>query len=136
MATAYDELNNLFQDQLKRSAFFVPVAFHVHSPGSYDWGRHPGDKQANDAAKFGGAAGASAFLDQLAKQFRIVCITDHLKSSYACALAEAARTRDDITIFPGVEASVVGGQLGSSRIHLLAIFPPNTKAAVIDRIFE
>lgn len=31
--------------------------------------------------------------------------------------------------------SVVGGQLGSSRIHLLAIFPPSTKAAVIDRIY-
>lgn len=30
---------------------------------------------------------------------------------------------------------VGGGQLGSSRIHLLAIFPPNTKASVIDRIF-
>ena len=79
--------------------------------------------------------GTTAFLDLLAKHFRIVCITDHLKSGYACALAEAAKARDDITVFPGVEASVVGGQLGSSRIHLLAIFPPSTKAAVIDRIY-
>jgi hypothetical protein len=79
VATAYDELNTLFQDQLKRSAFFVPVAFHVHSPGSHDWGRSPGDKQANDRARFVGDAGASAFLDDLAKHFRIVCITDHLK---------------------------------------------------------
>src|SRR5437667_4140967 len=65
-ATAYDDLNDLFQDQLKRSAFFVPVAFHVHSPGSHDWGRHLGDKAANDRANFAGAAGATAFLDQLA----------------------------------------------------------------------
>jgi energy-coupling factor transporter ATP-binding protein EcfA2 len=136
VATAYNELNTLFQDQLKRSAFFVPVAFHVHSPESHDWSRSPGDKEANDPTQFlTGDAGTSAFLDQLAKHFRIVCITDHLKSGYACALAEAAKSRDDITIFPGVEASVVGGQLGSSRIHLLAIFPPTTKAAVIDRIY-
>ena len=93
MGNAYDELNILFQDQLKRSAFFVPVAFHVHSPGSHDWGRSPGDKQANDRARFVGDAGASAFLDDLANHFRIVCITDHLKSGYACALAEAARAR-------------------------------------------
>ena len=135
MATAYDELNTLFQAQLNRSAFFVPVAFHVHSPGSHDWGRSPGDKARNDPAKFVGDAGARAFLDELAAHFRIVCITDHLRSGYACTLAQAAKGRDDMTVFPGVEASVVGGQLGSSRIHLLAVFPPNTKAAVIDRIY-
>jgi predicted metal-dependent phosphoesterase TrpH len=38
-----------------------------------------------------------------------ICITDHLKSGYACAAAHAAKKRDDITVFPGVEASVVGG---------------------------
>lgn len=135
MATASYELDTLFESQLTRSAFFVPVAFHVHSPGSHDWGRAPGDKQANDRAKFAGDVGARALLDHLAKHFRIVCITDHLKSGYACALADVARARDDITIFPGVKASVVGAQLGSSRIHLLAIFPPGTKASVIDRIY-
>jgi ABC-type cobalamin/Fe3+-siderophores transport system ATPase subunit len=136
VAAAYDELNNLFQNQLNGSAFFVPVAFHVHSPGSHDWGRHPGDKAANDPSKFTDAPGTNAFLDELAKHFRIVCITDHLKSGYACQLAQAAKARDDITVFPGVEASVVGGQLGSSRIHLLAIFPPDTKASQIDRIYS
>lgn len=136
MASAYDELNELFEEQLTGSAFFVPVAFHVHSPDSYDWGRAPGDKAANAPSKFKDAAGIGAFLDHLAQHFKIVCITDHLKSGYACTLAEAAKKRDDITVFPGVEASVVGGQLGSSRIHLLAIFPPDTRASQIDRIYS
>ena len=136
MAAAYDELEKLFEDQLTRSAFFLPIAFHVHSPDSPDWGRFPGDKAANDRSNFEGPAGIEAFLDHLAKHYRIVCITDHLKSGYACAVAQAAKKRDDITVFPGVEASVVGGQLGSSRIHLLAIFPPDTKASQIDRIYS
>src|SRR5437870_856131 len=38
VAAAYDELNHLFEEQLKRSAIFVRVAFHVHSPDSHDWG--------------------------------------------------------------------------------------------------
>jgi ABC-type lipoprotein export system ATPase subunit len=136
VAAAYDELDRLFGDQLTRSAFFVPVAFHVHSPDSHDWGRSPGDKAANDRSRFEGSAGIEAFLDRLAEHYRIVCITDHLKSGYACTAAQAAKKRDDITVFPGVEASVVGGQLGSSRIHLLAIFPPDTKASQIDRIYS
>ena len=136
MAGAYDELDRLFEDQLARSAFFVPVAFHVHSPDSHDWGRSPADTAANDRTKFEGSAGIEEFLDHLAVHYRIVCITDHLKSGYACAAAQAAKKRDDITVFPGVEASVVGGQLGSSRIHLLAIFPPDTKASQIDRIYS
>ena len=86
---------------------FVPVAFHVHSPDSHDWGRPPGDTAANDRTKFEGSPGVEAYLDQLARHYRIVCITDHLKSGYACSLAQAAKSRDDITVFPGVEASVV-----------------------------
>jgi len=136
VAGAYDELDRLFEDQLTRSAFFVPVAFHVHSPDSHDWGRWPGDAAANDRATFAGSEGVEAFLDRLAEHYRIVCITDHLKSGYACDAAQAAKKRDDIAVFPGVEASVVGGQLGSSRIHLLAIFPPDTKASQIDRIYS
>ncbi|MGH3426406.1 MAG: AAA family ATPase, partial [Mycobacteriales bacterium] len=136
MAGAYDELNTLFEDQLRRSAFFVPVAFHVHSPDSHDWGRAPSDKGTNDRANFDGPAGVEAYLDALAKHFRIVCITDHLRSDFACRAAEAAQSRSDITVLPGVEASVVGGQLGSSRIHLLAIFPPGTRVSQIDRIYS
>ena len=135
---AYDEINQLFQEQLKRSAFFVPAAFHVHSPDSHDWGRSQVDHAINDRAKLeNGAAGRAAFLDHLAKHFRIVCITDHLKSAYGCALSEAAQGRDDISVFPGVEVNVVGGQLSaSSRIHVLAIFPSGTKVSVIDRIYH
>ena len=79
MAGAYDELDRLFEDPLTRSAFFVPVAFHVHSSDSHDWGRSPGDSAANDRSKFEGSAGIEAFLDYLAGHYRIVCITDHLK---------------------------------------------------------
>ncbi len=137
MAAAYEDLNRLFEEQLKRSAFFVPVAFHVHSPASFDWARDPrGDAQANDRARLLTDAGCSEFLDRLARHFRIVCITDHLKSAYACDASAAAASRDDITIFPGVEVNVVGGQLGSSRIHLLAIFPPGTKVETVDRIYS
>ncbi len=132
--TPHEKLDTTFTAQLKRSAFFVPVAFHVHSPDSHDWARDPrADKRANDRARL--RADAAEFLDKLSAHFDIACITDHLKSSYACTLSSVAAKRDDITVFPGVEVNVVGGQLGSSRIHLLAIFPPETDVLTIERIY-
>jgi hypothetical protein len=35
----YEELEAAFEAQLERTARFVPVAFHVHSPDSHDWGK-------------------------------------------------------------------------------------------------
>ena len=62
MAGAYDELDRLFENQLTRSAFFVPVAFHVHSPDSHDWGRSPGDAAANPLERLAGVQGPQAHL--------------------------------------------------------------------------
>jgi DNA repair ATPase RecN len=128
----YNALNREFDDQLEKTAVFVPVAFHVHSPDSYDWAKRPGaDRQRNDPAELR----APELLDELAKHFGMVCITDHMKSGYACALAESAQSRSDIAVFPGVELNCVGGQLGRSHIHVLAIFPPSCREIAIDRIY-
>jgi DNA repair ATPase RecN len=59
-----------------------------------------------------------------------------MKSEFACELASASLSRDDITVFPGVEINCVGGQLGDSHIHVLAIFPPESTNLAIERIYD
>lgn len=114
----------------------MPAAFHVHSPGSHDWGREPhADREANERQRLLTDAGRDEFLDKLAPHLRIVAITDHMKTEYACRLAARAKARGDVAIFPGIEINCVGGQLGSSRFHLLALFPPENDVTAIDRIF-
>ena len=56
-------------------------------------------------------------------------------SGYACQLAKAAEKRDDITILPGVEINCEAPPSYGDCIHLLAVFPPEADAGVIERIF-
>jgi DNA repair ATPase RecN len=135
--TIYEDLNQLLDDQLKRSARFVPMAVHVHSPGSFDWADEPtADKGLNDEQDLLKDAGVARYLDEAAKHLDIISITDHMKSGYACRASKKAKTRDDITVFPGIEINVTGGQvLGDSCIHVLAMFPPDCDTEAIGRIF-
>jgi ABC-type lipoprotein export system ATPase subunit len=134
--TVYQELSVLLDQQLTKSARFVRMAFHVHSPGSYDWAnRTYADKTLNDQQSLETDAGLERYLDSLASEFEMVCVTDHMKTGYACRVAQAAEARDGITVFPGIEISVAGGQLGDSCIHVLAVFPPDCTTTTIDRIF-
>lgn len=76
-------------------------------------------------------AGQDAFLQAMVDAgLRIVAITDHMKSAYACELAGRAADRDDITVFPGVEVSCLIAPAHANRIHVLAIFPPGTSYRV------
>jgi hypothetical protein len=57
-----------------------------------------------------------------------------MRSDYACRLARAAQVRDDITVLPGVEISCQAPPSYGNCIHLLAVFPPEADAAVIESV--
>jgi hypothetical protein len=131
----YVDLNNVFEEQLRSTARFVRAAFHVHSIDSYDWGKDV-EGERNDAARFAGTDGRVRFLDELvASGLQLVCITDHMKAGNACELATLASGRDDITVFPGMEISCSVPPGHRERIHVLAVFPPQTTPDVIERLF-
>lgn len=131
----YSDLDQSFEAQLARTARFVRAAFHVHSVDSFDWGKEA-DADRNDAAQFAGPAGQDLFLDRLvAAGLELVCITDHMKADYACALAARAAQRDDITVFPGMEISCLVPPGHREAIHVLVVFPPTATPDVIDRLF-
>src|SRR5437764_14952558 len=100
----YTDLFAAIADQRRKIAFFEPVVFHAHSIDSHDWAERPNaDPNRNDQHRLRTNPGLSEFLDELARNYRVVCITDHMRSDYACRLARAAQVRDDITVLPGVE---------------------------------
>jgi hypothetical protein len=135
MPNSYQPLSNDIDALLRNTARFVPIAFHIHSPDSHDWGkRDQTDANRNSKQRFAGDAGIQAFLDELAREFRIACITNHMKSDFACQLGHASIGRNDILVFPGMEINCVVPP-SSERIHLLAIFPPDKDCMAIDRIF-
>jgi hypothetical protein len=135
-ADSYADLYAAIAEQRSRIAFFIPVAFHAHSIDSHDWAqRQNADSKRNNRARLRTDAGVQAFLDELARNFDIVCITDHMLSGYACQLAKAAQHRDDITVLPGVEINCEAPPSYGDCIHLLAVFPPEADAGVIERIF-
>lgn len=136
MTDTYAELNRELDEAIARTALFKPAAFHVHSPGSYDWGqRDHAVGTLNNRVQYEAEGGEGAFLDHLAAQYDIVCVTDHMKSAYARRLAEAAVARDDITVFPGMEVNCKLTDTGPERLHLLVIFPPEAADGHIERIF-
>ncbi|HXN39641.1 MAG TPA: AAA family ATPase [Solirubrobacteraceae bacterium] len=130
----YSDLNDIFDHELRATARFRRAAFHVHSPDSHDWGK--GGTGAPTIEELRGPAGQTRFLDELVTAgLELVCITDHMKAGYACELAKLAATREDITVFPGMEISCRVAPAHSERIHVLAVFPPETTPDVMERIF-
>jgi hypothetical protein len=124
-ANTYADLFAAIAEQRQRIAFFERVVFHAHSIDSHDWAQRPNaDAERNNEQRLRTDAGVSEFLDELARNYRVVCITDHMRSEYACRLAKAALARDDITVLPGVEISCQAPPSYGDCIHLLAVFPP------------
>jgi hypothetical protein len=136
MMSPFEELNTIFENLLEKTSRFIPMAFHVHSPGSHDWAAKPHANPARNArARFSGDDGIERFLEDLSQEFKIVCITDHMKLDYACKLARASLQRSDLRVFPGMEVNVIVPPAVTQRIHLLVIFPPDKEPAAIERIF-
>jgi len=134
--STFEELNAVFENLLEKTSRFIPMAFHVHSPGSHDWATKPHANPARNArARFSGDDGIERFLEELSREFAIVCITDHMKLDYACKLARASLRRSDLRVFPGMEVNVIVPPAVTHRIHLLVIFPPEKEPAAIERIF-
>jgi hypothetical protein len=133
--STYEDLNNLLEKLLENTSRFIPMAFHLHSPGSHDWGTRPhADAGRNARARFTGDAGIQEFLNELACEFKIVCITDHMKLDYACKLGRASLGRSDIRVFPGMEVNCIIPPALNHRIHLLVVFPPEKDVPAIERI--
>ena len=132
----YHELEGELEAQLADTARFRRMAFHVHSPESYDWGKG-GDQATNDRMRFQGRDGIDTYLDELAAHLDIVCITDHMKSGMACELSARAQARADLdlVVFPGMEVSCRVPPGHADAVHVLVVFAPGTKPDVIERIF-
>ena len=131
----YKALTAGFDEQLAKTARFVPAAFHIHSPDSHDWGKG-GAIAEGDPSKLDGDPSLDAYLDALvAAKLRLVCVTDHMKAGYAAALSERSKKRGDITVLPGMEVSCLIPPGHAERVHLLVAFPEGTPADVIERIF-
>ena len=107
----------------------------MHSIDSFDWGK-AADRQRNERTQFEGPEGQDRFLQALVDAgLQLVCITDHMKSRYACDLANRARGRDDITVLPGMAVSCSVDPGHHDFIHVLVVYPPGTTPDVIERIF-
>jgi ABC-type Mn2+/Zn2+ transport system ATPase subunit len=133
----YAGLFTAIDEQRTRIATFEPVIFHAHSIDSHDWAKAPGaDATRNDPQRLATPEGVQEFLDELAARYRVVCITDHMRSGYAAGLAKAALVREDITVLPGMEINCLVPPAYNDAIHLLAIFPPETTEITIERMFQ
>ena len=134
--STYEDLNNLLEILLENTSRFIPMAFHLHSPGSHDWGtRSHADAERNARTRFTGDAGIQEFLNELAREFKIVCVTDHMKLDYASKLGRASLGRSDIRVFPGMEVNCIIPPALNHRIHLLVVFPPEKDVPAMERIF-
>lgn len=129
--------------QREEAAKFYCVDFHVHSPASYDWDnkekpgytRDPKLDKVSDTQKID-AETLDAYKERCKASGRdIVIITDHNKFGFA--KEAASKSDEDITFIPGIELSVGITQplLQDNRIHVLAIFPPETGLGEIERLF-
>ncbi len=96
------------------------IDFHLHTPGSYDYGHGHGDESQKSVTP-------EIFLQCcMDKGLDCIVVTDHDTFKWVPRLRKAAATLaeskapnyKDITIFPGIEINVQG------NVHLLGIFDP------------
>lgn len=133
-----DELLEAFESKTSRASRFIPVLFHMHSVDSHDWGKEA-DSARNSRDNFLSQEGIDRFLDELdSAGVSVVCVTDHMKSAYACELSRRARDRPEtkVVVLPGMEVNCLVNPGHASRIHVLAIFPEGTEVDEIERIFQ
>jgi DNA repair ATPase RecN len=124
----FADLMKSIETKRQATATFRPVALHVHSPSSYDYGRHLDGKRSasKDDATFVAAINSSGLA--------IVAITDHMKCDFACRLS-ASIGKNSPCILPGIEINVrPDPPLNTFRLHVLAIFPQCQSVDQINRI--
>ena len=131
----YQNLFVVLAELRKRVARFRRVALHMHSPDSYDWNK-TGDKTLNDQGKLLAVGGETEFVDALKEHFDLVCITEHMKCSYASRVSNASRRETDFLILPGMEVNIQPeAAISSSRLHILAVFPEGSTAEGFSCLF-
>ena len=94
------------------------VDFHLHSPGSYDYG-HGSEAQKNITPE-------EYLLECMKKELDCIVVTDHntfdwipkLRLALEKLKSDQTEGFREITVFPGIELNVQG------NIHLLGIFDP------------
>jgi hypothetical protein len=143
--TDYGKLKENFAQLTEKAARFRKVVLHVHSPESHDFGQKPScDRNLNERSQYLDDEGEQVYLDNFfeggeeAKEprFDLVAITDHMRTGYACRLANQARKLDDLCVLPGIELNVrLSPPFQTMRLHLLAIFPENKSLGEIERVF-
>src|SRR6185369_17166847 len=101
------------------TARFRRVALHLHSPDSHDWGK-TGDATINQRERFNGESGLDEFSKELANHLDFVCVSDHMRCTFATRLS--ARSQIPIVI-PGMEVNLRIEPLGFARIHVVTILP-------------
>jgi len=122
-------------------ARFYRVDLHVHSPESSDWPRKFDSKnkvpvedisakKKNEDEKY------KYFKKKIQEKSEILnalAVTDHHKSKFAEKLSKET---SKMLILPGIEINVKANpEFTDESVHLLAIFPKNTKFNDIERIF-
>ena len=101
LAGPYDSLLADLAQELDRTVRFVPMAFHVHSPESFDWAQRPGvDATRNDRARLlNDPTGIHEYLDILAAEFKVLqigtccCLASQTSSSTTQTLSGAVPKR-------------------------------------------
>ena len=122
------ELSKLDECQ-KRIARFYKVAFHCHSPLSYDWGK--GEPSLNNKENYLATNKESDFYELIKEKSGcdLVIITDHMKCGYAERLVNHSLGRGGLVILPGMEISIrTSPVLGDVRAHVIVIMPQNSNA--------
>lgn len=105
--------------------------FHLHTPGSYDYGNGQPDEAAQKAI-----TPKQFLLDCMTKELDCIVVADHntvkwvskLRSALTELRKENSEGFREIVLFPGIEISVTG------NIHLLAIFDPSVEDDKLNQI--
>jgi len=134
-SSPYHDLFSTLDHLRQRTARFRRVAVHVHSTDSHDWNR-TGDKALNERGKFTNASGAVNFVEAIKDHLDLVVITDHMKCSFACEIANVSRKEKEFLILPGMEINIKPeAAISCSRLHILAILPEGSNIERFSRLF-
>jgi len=128
----FQAMLSTLDDLRKHTARFRRVALHLHSPDSHDWGK-TGDATVNRRERFDGDSGLDEFSTELANHLDFVCVSDHMKCSFASRLS--ARSKLPIVI-PGMEVNLRLEPIGFARIHVVTILPEGSNSEAFACLFH
>jgi ABC-type Mn2+/Zn2+ transport system ATPase subunit len=124
----------------RNTARFFRVAFHCHSPLSFDWGKRVGaDATLNTKEKYLAPGGEEEYC-KLVKQAtgcHVMIISDHMKCGYAEAAVRCVAEMADLVVLPGMEVNLLTtAALGSVRLHVIVILPPGLTRETFGRMLS